>query len=157
MLLAFFEWCEKSPLALAILDRGWMPISNVVHELGMTLLLGAVFVGNLRMLGLVMRERPLEELWGELRPWIQVGIITMLLSGLVMFLPESLRWYRSGPFRIKMAFFLAALAFQYAVYRRVRRVGPPSNGVCRLVGILALTLWFAVGWGGRAITFLGEF
>jgi hypothetical protein len=154
---ALFDWCQKSALAKAILDTGWlMPLCNTVHEIGMALLLGAVLVTNLRMLGLIMTRRPTSEVATELRPWIIVGLVIMLTTGLGMLLPEAVRWYRSDPFRIKMSFLLAALVFQFTIHRSVALNHSASLGRCRTVGTLSLVLWFGVGLGGRALTFLGE-
>ena len=157
MWFALFEWCQKSALAMAILDTEWLtPLFSTMHEIGMTLLLGGVLVTNLRMLGLIMTRRPVSEVVTELRPWIVSGLVIMLTTGLGLLLPEAVRWYRSDPFRMKMAFLLAALVFQFTIHRSVAQNGSASLGLCRTVGALSLVLWFGVGVGGRAITFLGE-
>lgn len=157
MLRGLFEWCERSVLGTAILDAGWlMPLFNTVHELGMTLVLGGVLVTNLRMLDVIMTRRPVSEVAVELRPWIVAGLIVMLVTGLGMFLPEAVRWYGNDPFRVKMAFFVAALAFQFTIHRYVASNATATRGLRRVVGALSLLLWLGVGMGGRALTFLGE-
>jgi hypothetical protein len=154
---AFFEWCQKSALAVAILDTGWlMPLLNTMHEIGMALLLGSVLVTNLRMLGFIMTRRPVSEVAAELRPWIVIGLVIMMTTGLGLLLPEAVRWYRSDPFRVKMSFLLAALTFQFTIHRSVARDGSASLGMCRTAGALSLILWFGVGVGGRTLTFLGS-
>jgi hypothetical protein len=157
MWLAFFQWCEDSTLATAILDAGWvMPLCNVVHEIGMALVLGGVLLMNLRMFGVVMTHRPVGEIASEIRPWIIGGLLIMLVTGSGMFLPEAARWYRSVPFRAKMTLFVAALVFQFTLHRNLAARETADPRTYRIAAAVSLLLWFGVGLGGRAITFLGE-
>lgn len=78
----------------------------------------------------------------------------MLTTGLILFLPESVRWYGSAPFRVKMSFLLLAIVFHFTLFRKVTQGDETKSSLRRGTGALALILWFAVGWGGRAITFL---
>ena len=133
-----------------------MPLCNTVHEIGMALVLGGVLVTNLRMFGLLMTQRPMREVANEIRPWIVIGLLIMLVTGLGMLLPEAERWYRSVPFRAKMTFLMAAFAFQFTMHRRIAEREVASPRTYRAVGTVSMLLWLGVGLGGRAITFLGE-
>ena len=153
--MPFFEWLEGSALAVAIRQTTWvMPMFNTIHALGMTLLIGSIIFVSMRLLGVSMASRPVWEIAGEARRWTIAGLVTMLTTGSLLFIPESLRWYGSVPFRVKMSCLLLAIVFHFTFFRKVtsRKEGGPA--IYRVTGALALILWFAVGWGGRAITFL---
>ena len=134
----------------------WMPVFNTFHAIGLTLLLGSVVIVSLRLLGLVMRQHPLSTIAKPLNRAIAIGIGVMLVSGSLLFLPEVHRWYASGAFRVKMALLAAAVVFHVTVFRRVTKRNDSSPLLMRTTGAIALMLWYAVGMGGRALTFLGE-
>src|SRR5207249_8428504 len=58
-----------------------------------------------------------------------------------------------NPFRIKMAFLCVAILFHLGVLRRLVRSDPGSRPrlVNIIVACLSLTVWFCVGWAGRAM------
>ena len=154
-MLQFFEALEKTPFATTIQGTTWaMPMANTIHALGMALLLGSIIVISLRLLGLLMVNRPVVLIAREIWPFTLVGLGVMLATGLILFLPESVRWYNSIPFLTKMSFLLLAIIFHFTLFRSVTHNERASASLCRGTGLLAVVLWFAVGWGGRAITFL---
>jgi len=76
-------------------------------------------------------------------------------SGVPLFLSEAIRCYYSVAFWVKMSALLAVLIFTFTVHRRVTladegRVGPVAG---KVVAVVSLVLWAAVGWGGRWIGF----
>ena len=149
MFQLFFEALERTSPAVAIKQSTWvMPLANTIHALGMTILIGSIIILSLRLLGVAMPQ--LAEVW----PWTIAGLVIMLASGLFLFVPESTRWYGSTPFRVKMSFLFVAVLFHFTVFRRMVRAEHPKSRLRQGIGALALILWFGVGWGGRAITFL---
>ncbi len=154
-MLPFFQGLEQTSIATAIRGTTWfMPLTNTVHALGMTLLIGSIIVISLRLLGIAMKSRPVSDIAADVWPAATVGVIIMLITGLLLFLPESVRWYGSIPFRVKMSFLFLAILFHFTVFRRIAQGAVKSSAVCRTTGVVALVLWFGVGFGGRAITFL---
>jgi len=153
--VSFLEWLEGSALGLAISQTTWlMPLFNTIHALGMTLLIGSILFVSLRLLGVLMAQRPVRQIAGETQRWTITGLVTMVITGLLLFIPESLRWYGSIPFRVKMTFLLAAVVFHFTLFRKVTSGDKAGPLLCRITGALALLLWFGVACGGRAITFL---
>ena len=154
MLLPLFQWFEKSPIAAIGRSTLLAPLVEVLHLLGLTMLIGAIVVVSLRLFGLVMTRRPVSEVAGELWSWTVLALITQLMSGLTLFATDSVRWYSSGPFWVKMTFLFLAILFHFTIYRKVTRRDDLGPLVYRATGALALTLWFGVGVGGRALTTL---
>ena len=90
---------------------------------------------------------------GQLRPWMIGGLVVVVLSGGLIFVATPEKYLASNPFRVKMAVLGVAMLFQY--YGVLRRfAGPdavPRSRAARVVAAaLSLTLWFTVGWAGRA-------
>lgn len=83
-----------------------------------------------------------------------IALRIMLTTGLILFLPESVRWFGSVPFRVKMSFLLLAIVFHFTLCRKVTQRDGTSSSLRMATGALALAPWVAVGWGGLAITFL---
>ncbi len=94
-----------------------------------------------------MGETPAtQEIAREIWPWTIVGLSIMLVTGLILFLPESVRWYNSVPFLVKMSFLLLAILFHFTLFRKVIHGDELNSFLRRASGVLALVLWFAVGW-----------
>ena len=133
-----------------------MPIVQSVHLVGLTLLLATVFVLNLRLAGVALKDSPLDWLAHQLRPWMLAGLAIVVLSGLLIFVGTPEKYLASNPFRVKMATLGLAMLFQSVMLRRFAAPdsAPRSRVVRLVVAALSLTLWFTVGWAGRAIAFI---
>ncbi len=153
----FFEWHNTSWLGTTISDSIWyFPAIETVHILAMAIMFGGLLVLNLRLLGLGMTKQPLPALASTLMPFVNWGLILMLLSGYGMFASGSLKYYSNDGFKFKMACLAAILVFQYTVFRWLIKQDDAKRpkalgGVAAIVNFL---LWFGVGAGGRAIGFV---
>ena len=77
------EWLADSPLGVWAMDTALAyPIANVVHVLGLVLLLGAIGLVDLRLLGLV-RSLPLQPLYRALVP-VAAALANILLFRLLV-------------------------------------------------------------------------
>ncbi len=154
-LLPFFEWCEATAVGEAIRNSLWLfPIIESVHLLALALIGGAVLIVDLRLLGLGLRQ-PVAQIARAAQPWLIGSLTVMLVTGIPLFLSESIKCYYSPPFWYKMTFLPLAITFAFTVRRKVaaadeNRVGPLWG---KLVGLVSLGLWFGVGFSGRWIAF----
>jgi hypothetical protein len=84
------------------------------------------------------------------------GLLVVVLSGALIFIGTPAKYLASNPFRVKMAALGLAMLFQYTMLRRFAApaAAPHSRAARFLVAGLSLTLWFTVGWAGRAIAFI---
>ena len=80
----------------------------------------------------------------------------VIVSGIVMFLGNPPKYLASFPFQFKMTVLACAILFQFGVLRRLSTTEPESipRRMDMLVAGVSLTLWFTVGWAGRAIAFV---
>jgi hypothetical protein len=133
-----------------------MPIVQSFHLMGLTILLTTVLLLDLRLVGIGKRDYELPWLARQLKRWTLGAFAGVLLSGLLMFLATPGKYIGSHPFRLKMVLLCLALLFHFGVLRRFAAVDSATRtrAVDVIVACLSLTLWFGVGWAGRAIAFL---
>jgi hypothetical protein len=155
-LLPFFEWSYDTGIAVAIRESTWaFAILEVIHLLGLTVLLGAIFVASLRFAGLALAGQPVSQVMRDIRPWLVGGLITMVSTGALLFASEAMKCYDSEPFRWKMYFLFASLIFHFTFFRSLgnrddSRFNPLMG---KLTAVAAMVLWFGTGVFGRAIGF----
>jgi hypothetical protein len=132
-----------------------IPLIQSVHLLGLTILLGVTVILNLRLLGIGMTSFRLPALSAQLWNWARRGLFTMIVSGFFVFLPDPARYAANRSFQIKMLILIAAIIYQFTIFKRAVRHDPSENKHSALIAIFSLALWFGVGWAGRGIAFLG--
>ena len=133
-----------------------MPAVQSVHLVGITVLLAAILVLHLRLAGVGMMDWSLPSLERQLKPWAMGAVMLVLLSGILIFLGTPAKYLASNPFRFKMTALGLALLFHFGVVRRFvgSESGTRPRRIAVMVAGLSLTLWFTVGWAGRAIAFI---
>jgi uncharacterized membrane protein len=155
-LLPIFKYADSTWMAETIRSsRFYFPIIETFHLLALTLLFGALFMLNLRLCGLVMRNLPVNQVARDLSPWLLWSLVVILVSGIMLFSSEALKCYASVPFQVKMVFLFAAIAYHFTIYRQMTKTEREPN---RILGVAAalvsVVLWLGVGLGGRGIGFL---
>ncbi len=153
MVYAFFAWCDRTAVAVAIRDATWIfPGIMVVHLIGLALLGGLIILVDLRLLGLGARSQTAGELAAALRGWTIAALLLTVLSGFLLFVSEALRCYENPPFWLKMGFLATAVIFTFTVRRRVARASTQvTTWRERTTALVSLALWFGVALMGRGI------
>ncbi len=146
----------ETPVAYALNNSEWLfPAVESVHIAGLAILIGTVAIVDLRLLGLVLRDRPVAEIARPLRGWTLAGIAIMLTTGPMMLSAEPERGYGNPAFAFKMLCLALALVSHFTIHQRVTRTdraaAPGLGG--KLAACLSLALWTGVMFGGRAIAF----
>jgi hypothetical protein len=150
-LLNLFHWFEATSIAsYGRRSNFFFPAIEVVHLLGLTLLLGAVLLINLRRLNMLMRHQSAADVICATR----LGLGVTLASGTLLFVTEAIKCYYNVAFWYKMGLLLAAVVLQAAIEWRLRDSTTGAASTARAAALLSLTLWFGVGIAGRAIAFV---
>jgi hypothetical protein len=150
-LVHFFRWLGNLPVAAKINDSELLfPVIESIHISGLAILVGTVAIVDFRLLGLVLRDRPVSQIAADLRYWTLAGIGIMLTTGPLMLSAEPERGYGNPAFAFKMSCLLMALVTHFTIHRRATRAGQVGG---KFAACLSLTLWTAVIFGGRAIAF----
>jgi hypothetical protein len=156
-LLPFFKWAETLSVSVAIRGSKWLfPAIEGVHIIALAVLFGTILVLDLRLFGITLRTKPVNQLAYQLQPFTLVSLVIILTSGFLLYASEAMKCYASVPFQVKMLFLFAALIFHFTAYSRVMKADaanatPPWG---RLAAIVSVLLWLGVGIGGRGIGFL---
>ena len=152
-LLPVFEWMESTPVGQAIRQSAALiALVEIVHLIGMTLLLGTLLMVDLSLLGLGIGRTPASRIARELSGWTVAGLAIMLVSGPLMLSSEAVRCYKSPVFWIKMALLAVAVTFHFTVHRRVVSEDPPAQRPRAMwTACASLGLWTSVALAGKAI------
>jgi hypothetical protein len=156
VLLPLFHWVDGSWLSREIRASTWQfAIFEMIHLLGLTMVLGSLMVLDLRLFGIGIRRQRAEDLAKDLRAWMLSGLAVILISGVFLFFGEPMKLFGSPSFHVKMLLLALAIVFQFTVFRgmAIRREASPI--LSRVAGVVSLGLWFGVGLAGRGIGFLG--
>ena len=150
-----FHWADISWLSREIRASTWQfAILEMVHLLGLTILLGSLMVLDLRLFGFGMRKQPVSQLARDLSSWTWIGLVTIISSGVLLFFGEPMKLFGSPSFHVKMLLLFLAIVFQFTLFRKVVSNDRASPVLDKFAGVLSLALWFGVGLAGRAIGFL---
>ena len=84
------------------------------------------------------------------RPWLIIGLVGMILTGIPQLMQNAMREYFAQFFWWKMYFLAAALLFTATIRRRATR-GSTAPGYGKIVGLVSIGLWAAVAISARLI------
>jgi hypothetical protein len=155
-LLPFFQTVEESGLGRMVRESVWAFAGiESVHLLALTMLGGSVLIVDMRMLNLGLRQRPVSELARDAQPFMTLGLVVLIISGVALFASEAVKCYYSSPFWVKMWALAIAIIYTYTVRRGVVFAENTSTSTRVLTALLSVALWFTVAAAGRWIGFSG--
>lgn len=132
------------------------PIANVVHLLGLVMLVGGIGIVDLRLAGLFHRI-PAAALSAALTPIAITGLILMVPSGATMFAADASTLVNSSTFRWKLLLIALALtnafAFRLLWQRRIERWEADPPAAVRLMAAASIIIWLSVAALGRMIAY----
>lgn len=152
--MSIFETLQDSPVAHLINNSNHLvgAAFQIVHIVGIVLLLTSVLLVALRLLGLGLREQSLAEVEKMARPFFWWGLGATVLSGSLFFVSTATIYATKSALQIKLVLLVLAILLQFGVVRRL--VAHPGNkALAAGSAVASLTLWFGVGLAGRAIGF----
>lgn len=145
---SFGLWAAQSTFAY--------PAANVLHLLGLVMLVGGIGFLDLRIAGL-FRSIPIAPLSRALTPIAIGGLLVMVPTGATMFAADAQALVHSSTLQLKLALILVALlnavAFRLLWGRRIAlwANGPPPGA--RVMAIASIGLWLGVATLGRWIAY----
>ncbi len=135
------------------IKQSWLfPVIQSVHVIGLTMLVGTVFLVDLRLLGIGMRRRAARDIASGLAPWTSAGLLTVLVTGPLLFWSDLTRYLNNPAFVLKMGLLAFALAAHFTLHRSaVRDVASLNATRQKLAAAVSVILWSGVVLAGRAI------
>lgn len=155
---AFGYWAQNTQLAMAIQRSKWaFAVIETVHIMGLAMLLGTVFVVDLRLIGVGRGKnfQSASDLARSLKWWTLAALITMVITGISLYASEAVRLLYSTPFSVKMVLVFFATAFHFTVHNWALRSGAPDGTrSAKRIAYISLASWFGIALAGRAIAFI---
>lgn len=155
----WLEWLEKSSWAVGIRQSLWLyPALEIVHILGIVMLVGAAFLFDLRLLGF-SRGLPVAGLSKHLLPWSQRGLILIIPSGLLLFITNAQALGADPVFWTKIVLIAVAALNVFVFHRLVfdpfkyRGASGDLPGMARLCACVSIVVWIAVVACGRLLAY----
>lgn len=158
MLLPFFQWCDGLAMSQAYRDSTYLfPVTQALHILAVTVFVGAIVIGDLRLLGWGPVGQSRASIARSAQHVLFWAGLAVLVTGIPQFTTNALTYRRSWLFILKMWLLAVTLVFTATVRWRVAIAdeGRLPSWVTRAVGAVSLALWMAVTISGRLITYYG--
>jgi len=158
MILEFFQWLQNTGFMSYIRESGLeYPIIMSTHLACIAVFGGMIVITDLRLLGVVLTERPIADVVNGLRWWKRLGFVIMVCMGIMLFGSKAAEYYPNPYFWVKMtSLFLVlihAIIFRPLVYNHPEELdkSPVIPTRAKAAGVLSLILWTAVLCNGRLI------
>jgi hypothetical protein len=157
---ALVQAIEGGAINSWILSSYWLwPMLEIIHFVGLSLLLGAMLIVDLRLAGYFRQIDIMAT--HRLLPWATFGFLLNLVTGTLFFIGDPARYSINIGFQIKMVLVLIAglnaLWFIWKINPRVASWDAHGDTPkdAKAVAVLSLLAWLAVLLLGRLIPYVG--
>jgi len=135
-------------------SRYAFPAFEMLHLLGLGLLLGSILLFNARFFGLGMRRETLAEVVSDFAPWTKLALVLMVFSGVPLFASKAPDLYADDlqAYIVKMLFILIGTVFHYRVHVPLALAEDFPKGKVAALG--SMLLWFGAAIAGLTLEFL---
>lgn len=151
---------EGSGLGQYIAASAWaFPTFETVHVLFLGTVFGSIVLIDLRLIGLLFKNRRVTELSAEILPITWAAFLGAIISGGLLVSSQATTYFANTSFRLKMLMLALAavnmLIFHLVTWRTIERWDergvPPL--AARAAGLLSICIWVGVVVFGRWIGF----
>ena len=158
---AFSSWLKSTAASGIVVQSPWIwPAAETLHFIGLAMLVGTVFVLDLRMLGMArgLRFAGLH----RLTRWGIVGFVINVSTGAVFFVGAPFQYVHNVACHFKLIFMLLAginaLVFEFKILPAMGDLdaGEDAPSAAKVTAAVSLTLWLGVMFLGRMLPFIGE-
>jgi hypothetical protein len=148
-------FAKLTPIRTLMHTRWGWPAAESVHFIGLSLLIGTIFLFDLRLLGAAKRI-PIAALH-RLVPWGIFGYGLTAASGVLFLMSEPDQYIYNPAFQLKVLFMVSAgvnaAVFYLMPYRRLEPGTTATPRSAKIIAVTSLCLWIAVVIAGRLLTF----
>ena len=158
MLYNVLQWLEDSSIAVAIRRSAWLyPALEIVHIIGIVVLVGPALMFDLRLLGF-SKFVPVLSLGDYLLKWSRRGLIFVVPSGLFLFITNSTTLAYNPVFWMKMLLLVMAGLNALLFHRFTREELLNSSDVsmpakAKFAAIVSITSWLMIIACGRLLAY----
>jgi hypothetical protein len=151
-----YEWLGNTSLSHFFQDSTYtFPVTEVLHLIGLMILLGTTTVVCLRLLGYGLPQAA-STIHAGIWAWTWIGLALVFSTGIVLLVGEPGKLASNVAFAYKLWFLAAGLALHFLGYLYLLRPGRSEAHplLSKLVAVLVIVCWFGAGVAGRAIGFV---
>lgn len=154
---AVLTMLDTSAVGGAMRGSAWLyPIVEIVHIVGLSVLVGSVAMFDLRVLGFG-RSVGVLAAGRMLLPWSAISLLAIVPSGLLLFSAHPNALFENRVFQLKLLLIgfagLNALAFHLWVYRTAATWHASAPRLAQLHAAASLGLWIGVISCGRFLAY----
>ncbi len=160
MLHRFFEWLGTTPWSVGLLESLWTwPLLESAHVLSIALFVGSAMMMDLRLMGVTFGGVRASDFTGRLLPWTRWGFAVMVITGILVWYSNPVRYYHNIFFRLKMILMvLAGLNIWFFHTRTHKRIAewdllPSPPRAARIAGVVSFAAWTLIVISGRLIAY----
>jgi len=160
MIQTLIQSIEGTAINQFVLGTSWLwPLMEILHFVGLTLLLGALLIVDLRLAGF-LRQMNINSTH-RLLPWAIGGFGLNLVTGVLFFMGDPSRYAVNIGFQVKMLLILVAGLNALWFYFKLRPVMADwdpygdTPAIAKVIAYLSLSTWFGVLLLGRLIPYIG--
>lgn len=155
-LYPFFDWLDTSMLAdISKAYGGVFAVVQMFHLLGMSMLGGMILVGDLRLLNVLLKDVPSEQVIENTQKWFNVALLIVMTSGIFMSSAVAMKLYYNQMFWAKMTSLALGVTFVYVIRRPLLKFKHDTINpwAIKLIAVTSISIWFTVAASGRWIGF----
>ena len=150
------KWVEHTPVAVFVQHSSFSFSALLsVHIVAVAVVFGMITAVDLRLIGVAARRCAVSALCREALPWTWSAFGLSVVTGMLLFTAQPVKYWANDAFRMKFAVMALAginmLVFQLITYRGVahwdRDAAVPWAG--KLAGAISLACWIAIVAYGR--------
>ena len=153
----FLNWLEMLPLSVWVHESPsiWaQPTIMTMHTMGMGVLVGASWILDMRLLG-VLPTVPLSAFRWVFRA-VAISLLVNLVTGVLLFLARASLWGSAFPFLIKILLVVASAATVLPIRSYVLQSAPDQVDVssrARMLAMISIAAWAAAITSGRLLAY----
>jgi hypothetical protein len=159
-LLQFCKMLDKSAVGVQIRESTLLfPVIEGIHVLALAFSVGLILISDLRLIGVILRKRPVSEVWTQFFPWMMSGFAVMVVTGVLLFWSHALAAYNSVAFRAKLVLLVLsavnAAVYHATIYRKMDQwdTAPVPPAGARFAGWASLLFWAGIVTMGRIMAY----
>jgi hypothetical protein len=157
----FAKWLSTTFLSVFIQrHNSWViPTIQTIHIVGIGVVLGSVFMIDLRVLGWAGMDQTLRQTTTRFGPWLTAALYVQLATGVLMVIGEPVRELVTFSFWLKMIFVavgtLIAAIFQIRLRKREQKWEEilVNRRSIKFLAVLTFLIWVCIIILGRLIAY----
>ncbi|CCA90554.1 DUF6644 family protein [Novosphingobium sp. PP1Y] len=157
----FLAALESIGAAQYVRESTWAyPTLETLHVMAIALVVGSIWIVDLRILGLLLQRRSIESVMNEMLPVTWIVFALALITGALMFMSSAIMFADNPAFRIKVIVLALAgvnvLFFHTHAMKQWQVVGghAVASPAMKVSGGASIILWVSTIAAGRWIGFL---